>query len=358
MHAPESLLAELGSAFDSEPDQRRGAKLARLATLFLDSDLDQEKIELFDDVFLHLIEEIETKSLAQLSEQLASIDSPPPRLLRYLVARHEIEVAGPVLRRSEGLNDATLVAAAKVGSQDHLLAISVRRRVNEPVSDVLVDRGNDAVLHSVAANAGARFSPAGFAALAARAAGDDALANKVIQREDVPPHLFCRLLLQATDVVRHRLFALADAETQNLIRQVLAKVSGDIAAGASAQPDHAGALRDLLMKHPDGKLTEGDFRELAATGNADHLIPALSLLWSIPTQVLDRLLRTDKVGPILMLCKAADFAWDTVFALLQARGTAGLAGPKLSAAQADFSRLSPRAAQQIVQLWQQRDAAE
>ena len=214
---------------------------------------DDAQVGLFDDVFAHLIDEIETEALAELARRLAAVDNAPPKMIRRLASHQEIIVAGPVLRRARRLDDDSLVDVATVGSQDHLLAISVRPHVSEPVTDVLVDRGNSAVVHSIAGNSGARFSQGGLSTLVKHAETDADLAGAMIERRDIPPQLFCKLLLQATEVVRQRLLARAQPETRDLIQQVLSKVAGDMAAKAAAPRDYAGALRDLLARYPGGR---------------------------------------------------------------------------------------------------------
>ena len=49
-----------------------------------------------------------------------------------------------------------------------------------------MDRGNQAVVHSVAGNSGAKFSENGFAALLKAAETDDKLAEKTGSRLDLP----------------------------------------------------------------------------------------------------------------------------------------------------------------------------
>jgi uncharacterized protein (DUF2336 family) len=359
VQAPTTLIAELENAFHCGSSQQRAAMVSRITDLFVAGAgaFDADQIGLFGQVFSHLVDEIETNALAELSARLAPLESSPPDVIARLAVHDEIVVAGPVLRHACRLDDGSLVEAARTGSQGHLLAISARPRLNEPVTDVLVDRGGSAVLHSVAANAGARFSQSGLAALIRHAEADDDLAGKIIERRDVPPQMFCRLLLQATNVVKQRLLARAQPETRDLINQVLAKVSGDIAAKTAAAPDYAGALRDLLGKHPGGKLTEADLRELAIQHEGEQAVAALSLISSIPVDALDRVMRVDKIGPIVILCRAFNFAWATARALLDVRSTAGLSPQKLAAARDDFERLSRAAAQQVVQQWQARGAA-
>jgi uncharacterized protein (DUF2336 family) len=358
MQAPTSLIAEIEDAFHCGSGDKRTVMLTRITDLFVgDADsFDDAQVGLFDDVFAHLIDEIETQALTELARRLATIDNAPPKVIRRLAAHQEIDVAGPVLRRARRLDDDSLVGVAKIGSQDHLLAISVRPQVSEPVTDVLVDRGNSTVVHSIAANAGARFSQIGLAALVKHAEGDADLAGAMIERRDIPPQLFCKLLLQATEVVRQRLLARAQPETRDLIQQVLSKVAGDMAAKAAAPRDYAGALRDLLARYPGGKIGEADLREIASRKRPEEMIAALSLVAVMPVDAIDRVLRVDKVGPIVILGKASGFAWPTIRAIVEAGSAIALSPHKLGAARVDFERLSVSSAQRVLHMWQVRGA--
>src|SRR6267142_460825 len=84
-----------------------------------------------------------------------------------------IAVAGPVLSKSERLDEASLIEAARSKSQAHLMAISTRRVLSGAVTDVLVQRGNDDVIQSTLNNSGAEFSEGGFTRLVDRAEGCD-----------------------------------------------------------------------------------------------------------------------------------------------------------------------------------------
>ncbi len=101
----------------------------------------------------------------------------------------DITIAGPVLEKSTVLTDENLIDVAKVKSQDHLSAIAARAQVNEPVTDVLVERGNADVAQRVLANQGARLSEMGFVRLVDGARRDKTLAEAVAKRPDLPPEL-------------------------------------------------------------------------------------------------------------------------------------------------------------------------
>ncbi len=101
----------------------------------------------------------------------------------------DVSVAGPVLENSPALSDVDLVRIAKTKGQGHLLAIAARQRVNDVVSDVLIQRGNKNVLRKVTGNNGAKISEDSFARLIAEAKGDKSLAELVKTRPDIPEEL-------------------------------------------------------------------------------------------------------------------------------------------------------------------------
>ncbi|MDX7218226.1 DUF2336 domain-containing protein, partial [Escherichia coli] len=122
---------------------------------------DVEQVALFDDVMCRLIDEIDHTACAAFGLRLSTIANAPPLVSRTLALHDSIEVAGPLLSRSESLDDKTLVTGARTKGQAHLLAISRRKLLNEDVTDVLVERGDHDVVVSTAANLGARFSEFG-----------------------------------------------------------------------------------------------------------------------------------------------------------------------------------------------------
>src|SRR4029077_4921223 len=104
--APESLLDELQSTLAHGTVARRVETLRRVTDLFINGavDFSDEQIELFDDVFQCLMHHIKTSAKALLANRLAPIGSAPPVTIRTLAFDDVIEIAGPVLSRSERLD--------------------------------------------------------------------------------------------------------------------------------------------------------------------------------------------------------------------------------------------------------------
>src|SRR3981081_2253961 len=105
-----------------------------------------------------------------------------------------------------------LVDIAESKGQAHLLALSKRKWLPQTVTDILVRRGEEAVLRSLAENLDARLSDASFATLVGRAGEDRVLAERIGLRPDVPPRLFRDLLLDGTQALQQRLLARAKPE--------------------------------------------------------------------------------------------------------------------------------------------------
>ncbi len=356
MSAPASLIPELEEVVARGSPERRAEMLKRITAFFLDgaSRFNEDHVRLFDDVFGRLIAEIESKARAELSNRLAPVGNAPVEVVRQLAHDDDISIAGPVLTRSRRLDETDLVAIATTKSQAHLLAISGRPGIAEPVTDVLVNRGDTAVVRRVVENQSSRLSDSSFSKLVDQAEMDGVLAEKVGLRPDIPPRLFRELLLKATEVVQRRLFASARPETQAEIRRVLAKVSTEIGA-KSAPRDYSAARQAVEALHREGKLDEAALVDFAKQGRYEETVATLALLCAVPIEVVDRLMGGERPDPILILCKSAGWSWATVTAIIMARnGGKGASSQTLDDAYTNFERLSPATAQRVMRFWQAR----
>jgi uncharacterized protein (DUF2336 family) len=260
------------------------------------------------------------------------------------------------LRQSSRLNDADLIGIARTKSQAHLLAIASRTGIAEPVTDVLVKRGDREVARNLARNRTAQLSDVSFAALVGQAHADIILAEGVGLRPDIPARLFRELLLKATDVVQQRLLTSADVATQAEIRRVLAKVSREL-GGKSHPRDYTAAQHVVVDLRQQGRLNEQQVVEFAKSGRYEEVVASLELLCKVPIDVVDRLMGGDRPDPILILCKAAGWGWPTARAVIQSRSHIKSSSTGLDNAFSNFERLSPTTAQRVMRFWQARTTA-
>jgi uncharacterized protein (DUF2336 family) len=351
-----SHIPELDDLIERGSPGKRATTLERMTAFFLDgaSRFNDDHIRLFDLVFSRLIGEIETTARTELSRRLAPVGKAPIETVRRLARDDDIAVAGPLLERVDRLSDADLANIAESKGQAHLLAICARARIAQPVTDVLLRRGDREVVHSVAENRGARLSDEGFCALVERAKTDGVLAEKVLLRSDIPPRLFHALLLTATDAVQRRLIASAMPETHSEVRRVLAKVSNEVAT-SPAPRDYSRARHTIEALQREGKLDEASLVDFAQKSQYGETVAALALLCVTPIEVVDRLMNAERPDPVLILCKSAGWGWSTAKAVIMMRPDgAPTSSQDLDAIHAEFDRLSPSTAQHVVRFWQVR----
>ena len=187
----QGLLSELDTTLSNVSSSRHLLMLRQLTDLFVAGapSYSPEQVAVFEAVFKRLTQDLELRALVEFSGRLAAFDSAPGDVIFRLSSADDIAVAGPVLEKSNLLTDTALVGIAKTKGLGHLLAIAGRAHINEPVTDVLVERGNAEVRNKVIVNPGALFSETGFARLINEARTDKKFAALVAKRSGIPPEL-------------------------------------------------------------------------------------------------------------------------------------------------------------------------
>jgi uncharacterized protein (DUF2336 family) len=187
------LIDELDAVLGRAPEAWRGKILRRVTDLFLvDADCYMDdQVAVFDDVICHLIEKIDRRMLAELSNRLAKVKNPPPKVVGTLARHADMLIAGPLLESSCVLTEADLVEVADKDRRDStvLAAIAARPRLSEVVTDVLIRRGTPAIARKLVDNAEARISESSFARMVTSAENDKGLAAAIAKREDLPDEL-------------------------------------------------------------------------------------------------------------------------------------------------------------------------
>ncbi len=315
----ESLLEELQTALSHGTVAHRVETLRRVTDLFVGNALDysDDHVRVFDDVFQCLIEQIETSARALLAERLAPIAAAPPKIIRTLALDEVIEVSGPVLSKSERLDEATLIEIARTRGQAHLKAISLRRVLSEALTDVLVTRGDEDVVQSTVSNPGAQLSEGSLADLVTRAERYDDLASCIGLRPDLPRHHFLKLVAKASLTVRKKLEA-AHPELADDVSSVVQEAAQRIrAASMTRQTERARALVKSL--HEDGRLTELQVATFAEQGKFDETNAGLAALAGVAVETAETMMIESRVEGVMILAKVAAMQWSSVRAIIALR---------------------------------------
>ena len=353
-----SLLKELDESMSRGSEESRLRALWHATDVLIAGQYSEPDIWTFGEVIERLARGIELAARAELARRLAHSRNAPIGCVKQLASDASIDVAGPILRHSTRLDTETLVSIARSESQQHLLAISKREVIAEPVTDVLLVTGNQDVLHSLVGNVGARFSQFGFLQMIERSEHDSFLVQTLGKRVDIPRHIFLQLIAKASDEARRKLL-LERPEAARDVEHMVCDVTGELhSIFGPASKSYYSARKTVSALHRCGALVEKKIFDFAQSHAFPEVTLALSMLCSLPANVIERGL-IDRSGEMPMIfAKALDFSWETAMALL----FLGAPEHKISAGQLDalekkFSRLTAETAQSVINLYRSRKAA-
>lgn len=354
MAAPSLLPAmkDIEAALGGASSEQKLKMLMSVTDLFVagQSAFGEAQVHLFDDVMVRMMERIESEALVELSIRLAPQDKAPPNTIQRLARHDSIGIAGPVLTNSGRLSDADLIEIARTKSQAHLTMIARRPKINEPVSDALVDHGDENVANEVARNAGAKISELTMGKLVMRAESDARLTESIFLRRDLSPRMFRQLVAQAAEAVRGKLMQAASPEQQAALRQVLQEISAQMAQRGDALRDYSKARLRIAAFSQDTEVTKSRLADFAAAGVVPETVVILSVLTGIPIEHLDSLVDAPTSQPVLILCRSLALPWKTAAAVLTAwHGAEPGAEDKRQ-----YDGLSLASAQRVLHFWRGR----
>jgi len=322
-------LSEIENTIRCSDTRRRHQTLRAVADMFLKDApaLDEQKVEVFDDLFEALLDETIRPELVELSERFAPVPNAPPRLIKRLANDEEAAIATPVLSESPRLSTEDLCDIALSHGNFHLLAIATRRNIAEPVTDILLNRGSDDVARTIAHNRTARLSPQGVHRLAELSERDESIDAGLAGRTDISSKLFDSALAQSAERVG-----------QN---------SAKIAA----------AQRAAVSLKQANKLDESAIRGFAVKGEYEGLSAALAFLVNLRYQTLEAMMYSGRASGLSLICRSLGFELGTLSSVLAlATSRNNLPPGELDQARREFVEVSRETANRIVRFWQVRQS--
>lgn len=161
---------------------------------------DREKNLMFK-IIKALFHEVEVSVRAELSQHLADRDDVPHGLITYL-ANDKIQVAEPVLSRCVLLQDTDLIKVVHQRTEEYHMAITLRREVNEGVSEALVKTGHEEVIISLLNNENSRISESTMNYLVEQSKRVDTFQEPLIHHRDLNNGMAEKLFEWVSDTLR------------------------------------------------------------------------------------------------------------------------------------------------------------
>jgi Uncharacterised protein conserved in bacteria (DUF2336) len=349
------LTAELESALSDGSPVRRARMLRQVADLFRTEAhrLSHSQLSVFDSVLACLLHRTEPRALAELSAALADVSPAPPETIRRLAYSDNPAVASPVLMKSLWLPDADLIEIAHNRSQQHLVALAGRPSLNEAVTDAIVKHAGKDACRVLARNASAWFTAQGYASLLGTAAHDDAVAEALGLRPELPEAVLECLLAKTSETVRSRLKKCASAETRERVQAALDRIDAQAVPAkpdlkTTAQNEISEARAAVIALNNGGKLNDSAVNRFAIRREYPNVIAALSLLSGGAVEAIAPLMEEGSGSGLLIACRASRLNWQTASAILNNRRVAPLSRQMLEQAREMFEMLYVSAAQYTI----------
>jgi len=322
-------LKSVEDALQNADPETRHRTLRAVANLFLENApiYSEDKVDVFDHVLVALLNDSTHADLLEISCRMAPVENAPRRLVKNLAGNYDISIAGPVLSQSPRLSAEDLCHIARSKSNLHMLAISRRTEVAEPVTEILLERGDDAVASSVVGNVGARLSSRSIVQVLDRGQTNRRLVDHLQSRPDISEAAIKEAEAQLEKSAMRREWATAIARDR--VKLLL----------------DAGAIGELQVKN------------FAVESDYEAVVASISILGKLNCDVVDNMLRPNRVSGIILVCKAVGFAWTTVDEILRlAKSQNGVSDEEAAQAHKDYINMKKATAERIIRFWQVRQS--
>jgi uncharacterized protein (DUF2336 family) len=347
----QSLVKDIEAAIDDQTSDRRVALLHRITNLFIEQmpDLNEEHIGVFDDVILCLALEIEFHARVELSERLADLDRAPRKTINNLALDTDIAIARPVLERSMCVGEDALLTVAGERKLEFLKALVRRRMISSPVTDLLIERGDDELILSLVENRQSSLSDHGLRLLAEKAVQDTRLYRVLKTR----PDLATRHIGAILEAAKRR----AKAEMRDLAANDDTLESA-LTTGTVAVLENPGVLAvsealenadySMAMQEQRSTFTEQSVIDYLKLGKIGEALAIVSHLAEMPRGTVLIAYGAAQFDPLLFIFRALNFEWTTFEYALSAKHAGKLPEKLRQSAHSSYHALTNATATRVM----------
>ena len=259
----------------------RSALIEAISELYSDNpqNLTPRDLRIMVDIIRRLIREVELDVRQGLAARFAEQPDVPEDLIVAL-ANDAIEVAYPILAKSEVLGDNELIEIVRQRTMEHQLAIALRAIVSEEVSNALVEAGNEKVVTTLIRNQGAKIAEDTMEVLVKRSFTIVGYQEPLTFRNDLSPRLAKKLYWTVSAALREYIVANFDIDPDELDATVESTAQSAIARTSQVSDEHSedrrtGLTENTMEAHRLIKLLRN--RDIAAFLDSFRVLSGLGL---------------------------------------------------------------------------------
>lgn len=285
---------------------------------------DRERSLMFG-IMQGLVHDVEMSVRRSFVEQLATMTDAPRELVVEL-ANDEIDVAYPLLQKSNLLKDSDLIDIVRLRTSEHQLAITLRGDISEDLSSALVDAGDDGVIESLLHNDNARISQATMEYLVEQSERVDTFQEPLLKRAELGENLAKRMFMWVSAALRqhivHRFEISPEVVDELMEAAALREVTN---AGSEFNANETAKLVAIIKE--EGIIDANTLVAALSDGEVPLFVALLADMSRLREQLVRRIVFEEGGEGLAILCRAIGVP-DMQFALIFRMSRAGRPGGK------------------------------
>ncbi len=317
-----------------------------------------ETSENFDKILSSITSEMDVEFRKEIATRFAKADNAPSGFIRQLAQDH-IEIAEPVLRHSQVLNDNDLTRIVDDQDQAYLRVISARANISEQVTGAIIANGDDRTLVKLTQNQEARFSRNSMATLVSKSETQKDLQSPLVNHKALPPDMLNEMYFFVEDKLRQRIVERNDDTPEEELERAFAQARSNI-CGLSGQPaDFEDARQFIDAKKLRKKLTPVLLAELARNNQHTRFFLAFAEMTGLDFDTARRVWEPGKTEAVAIVCKASNLPRDlfaTLIVLISQDSAADLS--KIKTLGRTYDEIPKSTAERTLRFWKMRKTAQ
>lgn len=358
-------MAHLADLFEMARDRSQTGRRALADKVgdfyFAGHSLSDRERDLVVDILRQVLRDAEMDVRRSLAERLAP-HAEAPRDLIVTLANDQIEIARPILLRSEVLEDEDLIAIVRAHAEAHQLAVAGRPRISTALSDVLIETGNTRVAETLLGNRGASLSGQAMIRLTNVARRVPPLRSPLLGRPELTPELATKIYWLVSQELRRTIldrFAIPRAQLDAALQATLQDLIDGTRGRTSLTADQ---LETVERMAEAGAITPQVLIQTLRLGQIDLFKALFGRIAGLGPEAMHQLIAETGGEAMTLACRALRIDkgfFASIFLLSRAaRPGEQIVDPReLSRVLALYDRLTPESALPILQGWRQNPAA-
>jgi len=354
-------IVELLSLAKSRSEASRSQLVENITDLFLSDEgrLSEHERALMSEILSKLITQVEADVRKELADVLlrSGVDVPD---VAKLLANDNIEIARPLLEKSDLLKDPDLIEIIRMRTDEHRMAITMRADLSEQVNDALVEYGSEDVLESLLNNHDSNISKRAMEYMVTESRRVDRFQEPLLMRSDLPSDLAYKMYWWVSAALRKKIITDFDIDPVSVEVAVKRAASSVIVEQESEDGAYVRAQKLMRRMHENDELTMQFLINSLRQQRIAIFVAGLAELAHIDFKTTWRIFNDAGGQSFAILAKAIDVdrnQFTSVFLLMsQSRGSQTQSPGVLKEILVLFDSVSEENARGALQIWQRDNA--